>query len=116
MKTVLKIALGVILGLTVLIVGCSALLGSAVDDVEKDSQKNAKTVQEIRKAHLGDTRADIERRLGKPASTQESTSTSDRPNDDIGDAYIYYPVKGGGILDRWQLVFDGDKLITRNKN
>jgi hypothetical protein len=116
MKTVLKVALGVILGLTVLIVGCSALFSSAVDEVEKDSQKNAKTVQEIRKAHLGDTRADIESRLGKPASTQESTSTSDRPDDGIGDSYIYYPVKGGEILDTWQLVFDGDKLIARNKN
>lgn len=114
----LKIALGVILGVTVLIIGGSALSSAGVDGVEKDSQKNsrknAKTVRAIRKAHLGDTRSDIERRLGEPASTQESTSTSDRPDDGIGDLYVYYPRKGGGTLDRWQLVFDGDKLIARN--
>lgn len=42
MKTVVKIALGVVLGLTVLIVGCAALLGAGASSVQDDLDKAAR--------------------------------------------------------------------------
>lgn len=42
MKTVLKIALGVVLGLTVMIVGCVALIGAGAEEASKDLEQAAR--------------------------------------------------------------------------
>ncbi len=42
MKTVLKIALGVVLGLTILIVGCTAIIGAGASSVQDDLDKAAR--------------------------------------------------------------------------
>ena len=57
MKTVLKIALGIILAFTVLIVGCVAIIGAgvdeAVDEVQKESDKTSITQAEYQSVKVG---------------------------------------------------------------
>ncbi len=79
MKSVLKIALGIILALTVLIVGCVAIIGGRVDEtvdgVIEISDKFSITQAEFQSVKVGprgDTRGRIMSRFGEPQSGLES--------------------------------------------
>lgn len=66
--TVLKVALGVILGLTVLIVGCSALVSTGLDSQQK---KNAITNEEYQSVKRGDPKDQLISDFGKPNSSDQ---------------------------------------------
>jgi hypothetical protein len=118
MKTVLKVALGMVLGMVVLVAGCAALVGGAANEVDKELKReqnaNAITNAQARSLKLGTTRAKVEQRFGAPRDTQESENAG------LGkDSCVYYNVKGGKTFDSWQLCFEGDgtagKLRSKNR-
>jgi len=113
MKTVVKIALGVLIAGVLLIGGCIALIGTSIDqgfkDVEKDRQAKAVSQSQIKDIKRGSSRRSVQRKLGKPENVQESNDESGRV------VYLYYPVNGGEELDQWQLVFEGNKLTAKNR-
>ena len=118
MGTVLKVALGILLAVVLLIVGCMALLGGAANEVDKgikrDQNKNAITNQQARQIKIGMTKADVVDQLGKPESTQEGE------NEGLGkDQCLYWNLKGGEALDSWQFCFRGGgssaKLESKNR-
>lgn len=115
MKTVLKIALGIILGLTVLIVGCSALFSAGVDEAQKKSDKTAITSQDYSATKTGDLRRDVEARLGKPSSSNESSSEIEGLDEPVGSRCVYYN-REGEIASLFQFCFDinTDKLESKS--
>ena len=118
MKTIFKVVVGILIAATILIVGCVALIGGAADEVGKEfnrqQNKNAITNAQGRSVKLGTTRAEVERKFGKPESDQESE------NEGLGaDSCIYYNIKDGEALDSWQFCFGGSgkqgKLTNKNR-
>jgi hypothetical protein len=106
MKTVLKITLGIILGFTVLIGGCAALIGGAVNEVQKDSDKTAITLEQYRSVDVGqDTREAVMARLGEPSSSNEVEVEGFTANEPYGSECVYYNQKGQ-ILSIYQFCFD----------
>lgn len=112
MKTVLKIALGIILAFTVLIIGCSALFSAGIDEAEKDAQKNAITLSEYQSVKVGENGNTIARliaRFGKPSNVQRS-------DDATGQRDLYYwPVKEGGLLDDFQFAVEDGRVVAKNQ-
>lgn len=107
-----------VIGGCLLIVGCVALIGGAANEVDKnikrDQNRNAITNAQARSIALGTTRRAVEAELGPPKDTQESENAG------LGsDSCIYYNLKGGQLLDRWQFCFDGrggsGKLRSKNR-
>ena len=105
MKTVVKIALGIVLGCTVLIVGCAALIGSAADDVQEESDRTAITQQQYREIRRGATRSEVEAALGEPASADEWSTEIDGLDEPVGSTCVYYGRKGE-LLPSYQFCFD----------
>lgn len=102
----LKVALGIVVGLLVLIVGCAALIGGAADEVDEqlkqEQNEHSITNTQARSVSLGTTRGAIESRFGRPEDIQEGQTSG------LGsDSCIYYNVRNGEILDSWQFCFDG---------
>lgn len=118
MKTMLKVTAGVIVGLVVIIVGCTALLAGGANEVskeiEREQNRNAITNAQARGVKLGTTRRTVEERFGPPKSDQEST------NEGLGDdSCIYYNVRGSENFSSWQFCFEGTgmsgKLRSKNR-
>lgn len=101
MKTVFKVVVGILIAATVLIVGCVALIGGVADEaskeIDKQQNKNAITNNQARGIERGTTRGEVESKFGKPADDAASGS----------DTCIYYNLKDGGFLDKWQFCFRG---------
>lgn len=117
MKTVLKVAIGVILGIVLLVVGCTALLGAGLNEADKEQKKKGITAKEFRSVKRGATEKQVRRKLGKPEDAQEFEQ--EIPELDTGpqkSSCIYYPEKGKGIGEgkSFQLCFDNRKLTSRN--
>ncbi len=114
MKTILKVALGIILGLTVLLVGCAVLIGSAVDEVQDESDRTAISVEQYGNARTGrSTRAEIEADFGAPQSAQDMQSEGVKgiPESDFQQSCIYYN-RRGALASIFQFCFDGDGKLT----
>ena len=119
MKTAMKILLGIALGLTVLVVGCTALLGNVVEDIEEAANKPAITESDFRSVKAGskgNTRKRIEARFGEP-QTQEDID--DRGIDSLRDPgpaldCLYYNMAGelGGL---YQFCFDTKTQRVKSK-
>ena len=115
MRTVVKIALGIILAGVVLIAGCAVLFGAFVSEVDKgvreEGQKNAISRSDAARVKKGMSRREVVEILGKPRDTQTS-------EDELGKTtYLYYNVKGGGgALNQWQFVFENGKLRAKNRD
>lgn len=110
MKTVLKVMLGILLAGVVLIAGCAILIGSAVDDVQEDSDKTAITVEEYGSAKVGTaTRSQLEAEFGEPQSNDEiqAAGIEGIPESDFSQACIYYN-REGQLASLFQFCFDGD--------
>lgn len=113
MRTVVKIALGIVLGLTVVIVGCSAILGAGVDKAQKNSDRTAITPADYRAVTSSDSRQQVIDRLGKPQSADEIDQTLPKDlrtavkkgEEDL--ACIYYGRKGH-LASIFQFCFDGN--------
>ena len=80
MKLVLKITLGIILGATLLVVGCTALIGagasSVSNEMEKTEQRSEQHGRDLAKrlaqVQHGMTRAQVIAIMGKPESASKS--------------------------------------------
>lgn len=113
MKTVLKITLGIVLGFTVLIVGCVALIGAGVDEAQKTSDKTAITLAQYEAAKTGETtRAQLVERFGKPQSSDsvQADGVEGIPESDFQQDCIYYSRKGK-LASLFQFCVDGDGVL-----
>jgi hypothetical protein len=124
MKTVLKIALGIILAFVVLIVGCVAIIGgtvdNAVDEVQKESDKTSITQAEYQSVKVGtggNSRARIVARFGEPQS-QQDIQTGDVegiPDSASGLECIYYN-REGKIASLYQFCIDSETGRVQSKS
>lgn len=106
MKTVLKIALGIILGFTVLIVGCVALIGGAANEVVKEAGKTAITAAEYAGATTGSlTREQAEQQFGKPSSVSESSTVVEGLEKPVGSECVVYN-REGELASGFLMCFD----------
>jgi len=109
--TMAKIALGVILGVALLIGGCALLLGGAADEIEKDAQEHAITKDEYDSVEQGASQEDVEAELGTPDDSQESETKG------LGsDSCIYYNEEGKELFegDSYQFCFEEGKLRSKS--
>jgi len=118
MKTVLKVALGILLGFTVLVVGCAALFSAGVDEADKEQKKKGITVSQFRGVQQGSSEAEVRAALGKPEDAQEfeDAGVEGLSGTASSSACIYYPEKGKGIGEgrSFQLCFEGGRLNSKN--
>jgi len=106
MKTVIKVTLGILLGFTILIGGCAALFAGGVNEVQKESDKTAITLEQYRTVQTGEaTRAEVVEMAGEPQSANEFSSEVEGIDNPIGSECIYYNRKGE-FLSIFQFCFD----------
>lgn len=118
MKTVLKVALGVILALVVLIVGCTAILAGGADqvadEIDKQQRANSITLEQYRAVKTGISQAGLEKRLGEPSDAQEFESEVPELDAKSKGSCIYYNRRGGEIGDLFQFCFENGKLSSKS--
>jgi hypothetical protein len=117
LKTVLKVALGIVLGATVLIGGCVALIGAGVDEANDEQKKKGITAREFRSVPLDSSRAEVRQRLGRPENAQAFEQAGiDGLTEPSRSSCIYYPEKGKDILEgrTFQLCFTNGRLDSKN--
>lgn len=111
--TFLKVILGVVLGGTILIVGCVSLLAVGLES----EQDKGITRAQFDSISQGTQQSSIEDSYGKPENSQEFEQQipelQDQPSK---SSCIYYPEKGKKILEgsSFQLCFDDGKLTSKN--
>lgn len=118
MKTVMKVALGILLASTVLIVGCVALLGTAANEVDEqlttEQNTNAITLQQYRDVAIGIRKGQVVEALGEPADRQEFESEGFLRDEPQSSSCIYYNRRGGEFGQAFQFCFDGNRLTSKN--
>lgn len=118
MKTVVKVALGLVVGSLVLIGGCVALIGAGVDEADKEQRRKGITLREFRSVQMGSSRADVRTELGKPEDAQhfENAGIEGLEGSASRGSCVYYPEKGKGILEgrSFQLCFTNGRLDSKN--
>lgn len=113
MKTIFKIAAGILVACMVLIGGCVALVGGAANEVQKDSDKTAITLKQYRSVGKGDTLSDVRARFGEPESADEvdqDLSAEEQQFIKKGEEdlkCVYYNRKGE-LASIFQFCFDGN--------
>jgi hypothetical protein len=111
MRTIFKVALGVIVGGAVLIVGCAAVIGVGVEEAVRETERSGVSDQAVKSLPEGATRQEVEESLGEPMDDQEL----DAKGREFDASCIYYQRKGD-LTGMWQLCFDADgKLESRNR-
>lgn len=116
MKAIVKIALGIVLGATVLVVGCTALLAAGVDEAQDESDRSAISEAQYRSVKTGrTTREEIVERFGEPADRQEFEQRIEGLQDEpVSSSCIYYN-RRGELLSPYQFCFDGEgRLESKN--
>ena len=117
MRTVLKIAIVVVLGLTVLIVGCVAVLGAGIEEADQEQRRQGITLAQFREVEQGTGQSVIERRFGPPEDAQEFENQVPEIQDQPArSSCIYYPERGKGIGEgrSFQFCFDEGRLTSKN--
>lgn len=120
MNTVCKVALGVILGLCVLIGGCVALVGVGVNEASKEADKTAITQSDWRKVKTGMSKDEVADAIGKPDEDKQQEWETETP-ESLGGGTVssdcwYYAKPGDLGLPSYQVCFnDRDKVDSRNK-
>lgn len=115
MKTIVKIALGIILAVVLLVAGCAALIGGAANEVQKGSDRTAITQEQYRQVKTGDRKSDVEAALGEPKSADEFSTDIEGLDKPVGSSCIFYGRKGE-IAAGYQFCFDvnTDKLESKS--
>jgi hypothetical protein len=111
--TFLKVVLGVVIGGTLLIAGCAALIGAGLNSTEK----NGITRSEFDSISQGTAQSAIEDKYGKPEDSQQfEQQIPELQNQPSKSSCIYYSEKGKKILEgqSFQLCFDNSKLTSKN--
>ena len=120
MKTVLKIALGIILAFVVLIVGCAALFSAGVNEAQKDNDKTSITQAEYDSVKIGpngNTRERLIERFGEPQSQQDiqSGEIEGIPDTASGMECIYYN-REGKLASLYQFCVDTQTNRIQSKS
>lgn len=111
--TLLKVTLGVVLGGTILVGGCVALVAGGLSSKETDGITRA----QFDSIAQGTDQGEIEDQYGKPRDSQDFENQipelQDQPSK---SSCIYYPEKGKPVLEgqSFQLCFDEGKLSSKN--
>ena len=111
--TFLKVVLGVVLGGTVLIAGCGALVAAGLNS----TTTSGITRSEFDSIAQGTSQSDVREQLGKPEDKQDFEQRIPELQDQPSrSSCIYYSEKGTKILEGqfFQLCFDGGKLTSKN--
>lgn len=117
---VLKILLGIVVLIILLVAGCTALVGGAVNEAvnsyNEDQAKSAISQDTFDAIQLGATRADVDAAVAPavPQDTQEFTQEGVLDEAQISSSCIYFNREGGEFGDIFQLCFDGDSLSSKN--
>ena len=112
MKTTMKIALGIVLGFVLLIVGCGALVGTAANEVQAESNENAITQAQYAGVTNGMSRSEVEAMLGEPTSDQDMNVSVEELGIESNTQCIYYNEKDE-ILSMYQFCFENGKLNSK---
>lgn len=109
MKTIIKIVLGIVIATVLLVGGCAALVGGALNSATKDGAEHAISQAEFKALKQGDSLSDVLDRLGEPKDRQTMQ------NQGIGKTvYLYYNVEGGDLGDQYQITFTNGVLDGKN--
>jgi hypothetical protein len=113
MKTIFKIAAGILVASVVMIGGCVALLGAGVDQAQKESDKTAITLAQYRSVTKADTLEDVKQQFGEPQSADEvdqdlDASTREFIKDGEEDLKCVYYNRKGKLASIFQFCFDGN--------
>jgi hypothetical protein len=111
--TFLKVVLGVVIGGTVLIAGCGAIIGAGLNAKETSGITRA----EFDSISQGTAQSAIEDRYGKPEDSQQfEQQIPELQSQPSTSSCIYYAEKGKEILDgqSFQLCFDEANLTSKN--
>jgi hypothetical protein len=114
-RNCLMVTLGVVIGGVVLIGGCVAILGSALDEAEDEQNETAITLQEFRSTPIGSSRQEVRRRLGTPGDVQEFENEG-LPGSAVRSSCIYYNEQDKGLGEGryFQFCFDNGRLTGKN--
>jgi hypothetical protein len=104
MKTVVKIALGVILGGALLIGGGVALLGMGLNEAQKTSDRNGITRGQFDRIRTGTTEAEVNDIIGDVPEASSSSYSLDVAAQRIGSRCLYYN-EIGRLVSIYQLCF-----------
>lgn len=118
-RTILKIFIGLCLAGLVFVIGCAALVGTAVNDavnnLNAEQEKSAITRAQFKQLHLGMTEKQVKKQLGKkPQDRQDLQSEGVLDGEPSNSACIYYNKADGEWLDTYQLCFDNGRLTSKN--
>lgn len=108
MKTILKIVIALIIFTVLCVGGCAALVGSAADQVQKDSDEHSITVDQFKSVKVGSSKADVIKSLGEPSDKQHMKTKG------MSSDCIYYNIKGD-VLSSYQFCFTNGSLDTKSK-
>lgn len=113
MKTGVKIAVGVMLVLAVLIVGCFALTGG-----EDEEETQAITLEQFNSVKVGAAKQQVQDELGKSANAKELARIGIKRPQKGPSSCIYYPEKGKRLGEgrTFQFCFTSDKLGFKKTN
>jgi len=113
MKTILKIAVGIILAVVVLIAACAALVSSGVQEAQNESDRTAITPEQYREVGRGTTRDELVEDFGEPQSQQQvdqdlPQEARDAVPEGEEDLECVYYGRRGQLAKLYQFCFDGN--------
>jgi hypothetical protein len=111
--TFLKVVVGVVVGGTVFIGGCTALIAGGLNS----TQKNGITSAEFDSIAQGSSQTTIEDKYGTPENSQKfEQQIPELQNTPATSSCIYYSEKGKKILEgqSFQFCFDSGRLTSKN--
>lgn len=119
MKTVCKVAIGVVIALVLLIGGCTAIVGVGVNEVSKEADKYAITPEQWKTVKQGMTKKQVEKAIGEPNPDQQQEFESQLPESLGGETTSldcwYYAKPGQLGMPSYQVCFTNGRVDTRSK-
>ena len=118
--TVLKVFLGIVVGIIVLAAGCAALVGGAANEVAKqlDAEQKAHAISASTFASLklGATKAEVLAAAAPatPEDAQEFEQAGVLSSEQLSSSCLYFNKEGGSFGDLYQLCFTNDRLESKN--
>lgn len=108
---VIKVALGVVLGVVLLIAGCALLIGVGVNEAQKEEQEHAISRAQYESIKNGTPQSEVEDELGAPADAQDF-DVKGLPD----SSCIYYHEQDDDLASGafFQFCFDGGKLSSKS--
>lgn len=110
MKTIFKVIVGMIIGATILIVGCAALISSGAKQVQQESDKHAITLHQFHRMHVGMTLTQIRAIAGVHEASADSFQVDESKiggTTHSGQHCVYFN-QLGHLLSIYQVCIDND--------